>query len=131
MTDFVTGISGITDLAPAYSVSRKTGKFAYTLYGDDNYHTYLADNQDFLRKPVGRNFSDKRAEMLPPAGTRNLNIVENNLNRNISSEDTSFKDKPYKPKFQLEYIGSGGVGVEQVNLEPTPLVELVLCLMMC
>jgi len=111
MTDFVTGISGITDLAPAYSVSKKSGKFAYTLYGDDSYHTYLADKQDFLREPVNKYFSDKSAEMLPPDGSRNLNIVESNLNRNMSSADTSFKDKPYKPKFQLEYIGSGGVGV--------------------
>ncbi|MGM0496934.1 MAG: tolB protein precursor [Bacteroidota bacterium] len=111
MTDFVTGISGITDLAPAYSVAQNTGKFAYTLYGEDSYHTYFADKEDFSRKPVERDFSDKSAEVLPPDRTRNLNIVETNLNKNTSTPDSSYKDKPYKPKFQLEYIGSGGVGV--------------------
>lgn len=111
MTDFVTGISGITDLAPAYSLSRETGKFAYTLYGEDNYHTYMADKEDFDRKPVNRNLSDKRPEMLPPNNERRLNIVENNLRRYTFMSDTAYDDKPYKPKFQLEYIGSGGVGV--------------------
>jgi len=111
MTDFVTGVSGITDLAPAYSVSRETGTFAYTIYGEDNYHTYLADKEDFIRKPIDRYFSDNRAEMLPPNKERRLNIIENNLQRYTFMSDTAYEDKPYKPKFQLEYIGSGGVGV--------------------
>ena len=111
LTDFVTGISGITDLAPAYSISQKTGDIAYTLYGEDSYQVYLANQKEFKRRPVNRNLSNKEPEALPPGGNRTLNIVETNLTRYPNTPDTSYKDKPYKPKFQLEYIGSGGVGV--------------------
>ena len=52
LTQFATGISGITDLAPAYSVSRGTGQVAYTLYKNKNYEIYLANPDEFLQIPV-------------------------------------------------------------------------------
>jgi hypothetical protein len=40
-----------------------------------------------------------------------LKLVDNNLKRYPPTADTSYKEEPYKPKFQLDYIGSTGVGV--------------------
>jgi Tol biopolymer transport system component len=111
LTDFVTGISGITDLAPAYSVSRETGEVAYTLYGDDRYQIYMAKPEDFNREPVDLTLANTDPAYLPPGKNRVLNLVQNNLERHPTFADTSFKSEPYKPQFELDYIGSTGVGV--------------------
>ena len=111
LSDFVTGISGITDLAPAYSVASETGEIAYTLYGNDRYSVYMAEPEEFNRVKVDKNLADNSASVLPPGRGRVLNIVGNNLERYPSTPDTSFNRESYKPKFQLDYIGSTGVGV--------------------
>ena len=111
LTDFVTGISGITDLAPAYSVASETGEIAYTLYGNDRYSVHMAEPEDFDRVKVDKNFADKSASVLPAGKDRVLNIVGNNLKRHTTTPETSFSTKTYDPEFQLDYIGSTGVGV--------------------
>lgn len=111
LTNFVTGIAGITELSPAYSIAEESGEIAYTLYGNDSYQIYLASPDDFEKEEVDRNMADFDPERLPPGGDRTLNLVENNLKRYPSESDTAFKSKPYKPKFQLEYLGSSGMGV--------------------
>jgi Tol biopolymer transport system component len=111
LTEFVTGISGITDLAPAYSVSQNSGEIAYTLYGNDRYSIYMAGPEDFNRVQVDKNLADKGASVLPPGEGRVLNIVGTNLDRHPTISDNSFDKEPYQPKFQLDYIGSTGVGV--------------------
>jgi Tol biopolymer transport system component len=111
LTNLVTGISGITDLSPAYSISQETGKIAYTIYADDNYHIYSTNLKDLKKEEVNKNLAISGPEKLPPGRGRVLNIVENNLERYPTTPDTSFASKPYKPKFQLDYLGSSGVGV--------------------
>ncbi len=111
LTDFITGISGITDLAPAYSVSNETGEIAYTLYSDGRYQIYMADQEDFNRKPVDLTLANREPARLPPGKNRILNLVDNNLERHTTTPDTAFNREPYRPKFQLDYIGSTGVGV--------------------
>ncbi|MBS3768885.1 MAG: PD40 domain-containing protein [Bacteroidales bacterium] len=111
LTEFVTGISGITDLAPAYSVASETGEIAYTLYGNDRYSVYMAEPEDFDRVRVDKNLADESASVLPPGRGRVLNIVENNLNRHPTYSEAGFSEKAYDPEFQLDYIGSTGVGV--------------------
>jgi hypothetical protein len=111
LSEFVTGISGITDLAPAYSVARNSGEIAYTLYGNDRYSIHMARPEEFKRIKVDINLADERASLLPPGENRMLNIVGTNLNRAPTIADSSFSQKPYNPKFQLDYIGSTGVGL--------------------
>ena len=111
LTDFITGISGITDLAPAYSVSKTTGDIAYTLYKDGQYQIYMAGPEDFNRKAVDLNLAHTSAAHLPPGEDRVLGLVANNLKRYPAMEDTAFSTKPYRPEFELDYIGSSGGGV--------------------
>ena len=40
ITRVQTGVSGITELAPALSVATRTGDIAFSLYEDDNYNIY-------------------------------------------------------------------------------------------
>jgi len=111
LTDFLTGISGITDLAPAYSISKKTGEIAYTLYMDDRYQIYMAKPEEFNREPVSLTLAEKGPALLPPGRDRVLSLVGEGLDRYFSAADTAFTKKPYKPKFQLDYIGSTGAGM--------------------
>lgn len=113
LTKFATGISGITDLAPAYSVARETGDVAYTLFRNDNYEIYKANPDDFLQIPVDPDFVDLTAERLPPGETRIVNIVDRNMNFVKTWPEDSFRTQEYDPKFELEYIGSNGFGVAQ------------------
>ncbi|MFP4025912.1 MAG: basic secretory protein-like protein [Thiohalospira sp.] len=110
LTKFATGITGITDLAPSYSVSRNTGQIAYTFYRNGNYEIYLAEPNDFLNIPVDPYFVNRNAEYLPPGEDRLHNIVNHNLRYSKSLPKDSFNIQEYDPKFKLEYIGSNGVG---------------------
>ncbi|MFC2103774.1 hypothetical protein ACFLS4_00290 [Bacteroidota bacterium] len=113
LTKFATGISGITDLAPAYSVARKTGEVAYTLYRDDKYEIYHAKPKDFLQIPVNPYNVNLDAESLAPGKRRLINIVNHNLDYVKTFPEDSFMVQKYDPKFELEYIGSTGFGVAQ------------------
>ncbi|MBU8891989.1 MAG: hypothetical protein KOO66_04375 [Bacteroidales bacterium] len=113
LTKFATGISGITDLAPAYSVSRKTGEVAYTLYRNKKYEIYVANPEDFLQIPVDPNVVNLDAESLAPGKIRIFNVVDHNLDYSMSLPEDSFTIQRYDPKFELEYIGSTGMGVAQ------------------
>ncbi|MEE4198036.1 MAG: basic secretory protein-like protein [Bacteroidales bacterium] len=110
LTKFSTGITGITDLAPSYSVSRETGQIAYTFYRNGNYEIYLANPEDFLKIQVDPGKVNRQAEFLPPGEERLFNIVDHNLQYSKSFPKDSFNIQTYDPKFQLEYIGSNGVG---------------------
>ena len=111
LTKFATGITGITDLAPAFSISRETGDVVYTLYSKKKYVIYKAKPTDFLNIPVDPRESNFEAEYLPPGKMRFSNMVQNNLNVHPSQPLDSFEFNNYDPKFELEYIGSSGVGV--------------------
>ncbi|HAF29822.1 MAG TPA: tolB protein precursor [Bacteroidales bacterium] len=113
LTKFATGISGITDLAPAYSVSRETGDVAYTIYRNDKYEIYKASPKDFLQIPVNPNEINLDAESLAPGKNRIINIVDHNLDFVKTFPEDSFRVQEYDPRFELEYIGSNGFGVAQ------------------
>lgn len=113
LTDYFTGISGITAYSPAISVSRETGKVCYTYYGKSRYTIYLADAGEFRRALVPSQAVDFGPGTLPPLH-RALDIV----NRSIAhiafhpENEMDIREKPYRPKLSLEYIGNEvGVGV--------------------
>ncbi len=111
LTKFATGITGITDLAPAYSVARETGEIAYTLFENDEYNIYHAKPNEFLNIPIESNETNFDAELLPPGKHRVYDIIDNNLHVHTTQDVDSFNNALYKSKFQLEYLGSSGFGV--------------------
>ena len=113
LTKFATGISGITDLAPAYSVASETGEVAYTIFRNGNYEIFKAKPEDFLQIPVNPYEVNLDAESLAPGKTRIFNIVDQNLNFTKTFPEDSFKVQEYDPKFELEFVGSTGFGVAQ------------------
>ena len=116
MTDFYTGISGMTELTPAICVERETGKLAYTHYQDGKYFIHMAQNPtEFLMKQVDPFELDFSAATLPPLERQETDIVDNYLREEELDEEVfpvdSFDVKPFKRDFSLTYIGNTGVGV--------------------
>lgn len=110
LTRFVTGISGITDLSPAFSISQQAGKIAYTLYKNDGYYLHIGDIADFEEELVSKNLYNPAPEQLPPQD-RIMNVVAHNLGKHPQTEDSTMTQNRYNPKLELEYIGSSGVGI--------------------
>jgi hypothetical protein len=122
LTDFMTGVSGITHYAPAISTSTKAkrNRVLFTHYYKNGYSIYRAKPEEFLNKEVNPDDVDMTAATLPRLNKRALDLVDAQLNsinetyQPLAESDT--KTAAYKPKFKLDYVGGGagvGVGVSQ------------------
>jgi len=115
LTNFYTGISGITMFSPALSVSPATGVVAYTYYQKGDYTVFSARPEQFRAVEMQPDQVDKTAGTLPPAQRFGVNIVDRDLSREKFVSEIpadKFKYVPFRRKFKLDYIGnSGGVGV--------------------
>lgn len=119
LTDLVTGVSGITHYAPAISIAQRRDRILYTYFSQKGYSVYRASPGDFLYREADPNHVDFTAAELPRVNPRAPDLVDRQL-RQLSPTadiaDTSLTLVPYKPKFQLDYVGgSAGVGVGTSN----------------
>lgn len=113
LTDYFTGISGITEFSPAITVS-KNDDIIYSYYRYQRYTLYNAHASIFKATPIDINDVNFDAAILPPKETLGVNIINTNLGNFGRFERTSeqaMKQVPYKPKFQLDYLANSGVGV--------------------
>lgn len=113
LTRYLTGISGITLLSQAISLS-KQDQLVYTHYEDNKYKLYIARTDEFKEEPVNPFLLDYEAATLPPAQRTGINIVDNMLLRQpelVRDTKGDFKPVPYRPKFKLDYISNTSVGV--------------------
>ena len=115
LTNLFTGITGITLYGPAISASRTTDQIGYSYYtpkGD--YYIYTAKSSDFSKTVISDQPANKLAALLPPLNRTGKNIVQNNIENTPYGviEEARLISKPYRPKFQLDYLSnSGGIGV--------------------
>ncbi|ARS39912.1 tolB protein precursor [Sphingobacteriaceae bacterium GW460-11-11-14-LB5] len=113
LTDYFTGISGITEFSPAISVST-TDDIVYSYYRYQRYTLYNAKLSSFKAKRIGNQEENFDAAILPPMENIGVNIINSNLNNFDRFEKTiadSMRTVPYKPKFRLDYLANSGVGV--------------------
>jgi len=114
LTDYFTGISGITEFSPAITVSRNDD-IIYSYYRYQRYTLYNSAYSNFRAKEVNANDVNFDAAILPPKETVGVNIVNSNLGnfeRFERPHTDSLKNIPYRPKFKLDYLAnSGGIGV--------------------
>ncbi|WP_051290978.1 peptidase MA family metallohydrolase [Pedobacter glucosidilyticus] len=113
LTDYFTGISGITESSPALSIS-KNNDIIYSYYRSQRYTLYNANVTEFKGTLVNSNAVDFTAATLPPPSSVGVNIINKNLDNFLAYDDTpvdSVKAIPFKSQFQLDYIASNGVGV--------------------
>jgi hypothetical protein len=113
LTDYFTGISGITEFSPAISVST-TDDIVYSYYRYQRYTLYNAKLSSFKAKRIGNQEENFDAAILPPMENIGVNIINSNLNNFDRFEKIvadSMRTVPYKPKFRLDYLANSGVGV--------------------
>lgn len=113
LTDYYTGISGITAYAPAISVAARTGDLTYTYFADDKYVIYRATPFNFTYREVDTYAVDFSAGLLPP-GDRDNDIINTGLKdiASLNAKDVPVRTSSYRPKLSLEYIGNTvGIGI--------------------
>ena len=112
-TNLFTGITGITMYSPAISASRQTDRITYTHYTGDSYNIFGVRSGELANIPVVANAVNMAAATLPPLTRSVDDIVGRNLQNTPYGlvPENALTEVPYKPKFQLDYIGSSGVGV--------------------
>jgi Tol biopolymer transport system component len=116
LTEYNTGISGLTAFSPAISSARLSDLLAYTHYFKNSYEIYLARDNDFRYQQVDRNAVDFAAGTLPPLDHYYANVIDSALYSRDSIAVIipvdSIEEVPYKPKFKLDYISNtAGIGV--------------------
>ncbi|HEX8376397.1 MAG TPA: tolB protein precursor [Pedobacter sp.] len=114
LTDYFTGISGITEFSPALSVSTQDD-IVYSYYRAQKYTIYNAKASEFKPVEVSPTALNFEAATLPPSKSSGVDLINANLNNferfeTISHED--IKPVPYRPQFKLDYLSSNGVGAQ-------------------
>lgn len=113
LTRLQSGISGITLFAPAISIPSRTGYLLYTVFNGRGYDIYSVSQKDFIAEKVSARDVDFSAAQLPPQMRSENDFVQQNI-RNMENNpvaDSAFQEKPYRTRFQLDYIGNMGMGV--------------------
>lgn len=113
LTDLLSGVSGITQYAPAISVDRRNNRLVYTYFSKNTYSLYQATNEQLLNDPVDPGIVNFDAARLPRLNKQAPLRVDAQLDALTTEElvrEEQIVQVPYKPKFQLDYAG-GGVGV--------------------
>ena len=115
LTNYMTGISGITPFSPAISASAKGDLVAYNYYFNNGYQIVAANPDEFRKTLVNGQDVNFAAGTLPPYDHISINIVDKTLNnkREIRNLDPdSVRIVSYKPKFKLDYISnSANIGL--------------------
>lgn len=113
LTDYFTGISGITEYSPAMSIS-SNDDIVYSYFKGNQYSIYKANASDFEPEIMDARTADFTAAMLPPNIDRGVNVVNTNL-QNFNAYrriDTALiRPIPYRSKFKLDYLANSGVGM--------------------
>ncbi len=112
LTDYFTGISGITEFSPALSVSRNDD-ILYSYYRAQKYSIYNAKADEFTPVTVSPTALNFDAATLPPPNAVGVDIINANLNNFERFEQIptdSIKSIDYRSQFKLDYLSSNGVG---------------------
>jgi Tol biopolymer transport system component len=115
ITRVQTGVSGITDLAPALSVATRTGDIAFSLYENDNYNIYkLAANPPSIAVATTNTApSSARAGQLPPLRGTGSTITAylQKPEEGLLPATTTFTQASYRPNLHIAYLGPPTIGV--------------------
>jgi len=113
LTQYFTGISGITEYSPALSLSAN-GDVLYSYFRNNAYSLYYAKEDEFKAVEVDPYTVNFDAAMLPPPENLGVDVVNANLNNfNLFQRigDNRISDVPYKPNFKLDYLANSGMGL--------------------
>lgn len=111
LTNFYTGVSGITKYSPAISVSSEKNEILYSHYNDSKYNIYKVKVAELDQKEIAFDDENLEAAKLPSLNLKDSFVDTNLQNEEILVQTDRLKEKDYESKFKLDYISNGGVGV--------------------
>lgn len=112
LTDYFTGICGITEYSPALSIS-KNDDILYSYYRSQKYVIYLAKPTQFKAQEVAQTSVNLAAAILPPGRQIGVDLVNANLSnfeRYEKIDTNQIQSSRYRPRFQLDYLSGSGIG---------------------
>ncbi|HWK99692.1 MAG TPA: hypothetical protein VNQ55_07090, partial [Parapedobacter sp.] len=113
LTQYFTGISGITEYSPALSLSAN-GDVLYSYFRNNGYSLYNAKEDEFKPVEVDPYVVNFDAAMLPPPENLGVDVVNANLsNFNLFQRigNDRITSVSYKPNFKLDYLANSGMGL--------------------
>ncbi len=115
VTYLKTGVSGITQLSPALTVARETGRMMFSVFSDGDYEVFSLEEAETIGTPLAPNLQPgiPTASVLPPVSAVNVGLVSAYLRDPATDlpDDTSFVSREYKPRLKLDYVAPPSVGV--------------------
>ncbi|MDR3625771.1 MAG: hypothetical protein P4L45_03010 [Ignavibacteriaceae bacterium] len=113
ITNLFGGVSGITGISPAMSLSADSSKMVYSVFQDDKYKIYSIDSISILNgKSLQPAFATGNPAILPPPKQIN-NFLINNLNNpamGLPSDTAKYLITDYSPSLKLVGVGQPSVG---------------------
>ncbi|MEO7085548.1 MAG: peptidase S9 [Gemmatimonadaceae bacterium] len=110
VTKVATGVSGITSLSPALSISRQTGRMLFSTFYNQGYEVRSLEPAQTIGTPVTGAVAQDGAMLPPPDVTRGLvtGYLADAATGLVSGKD--FTVEPYHSSFSLDQIGQPQVG---------------------
>jgi surface antigen Omp85-like protein/WD40 repeat protein len=107
ITNLFTGVSGITETSPAFSVAARSGRLAYSVFRTNGYEVYAMDSPEVLAGvPVPPPPSLLAAAVLPPVSRESPTLLASLRDPDTGlPSDTNFVTAPYKAGLGLTAIG--------------------------
>jgi len=112
VTNLFTGISGITDLSPAFTIASATGRVVASVYKDGYYSIFSLDDPAVLAGETFLAKFERDPSLLPPRSEPEgalLGLLKNPLFG--LPKDSNFAVVPYKSKLGLDYVSPPVVAV--------------------
>jgi len=113
VTNLFGGVSGITSLSPAISVSTGVNKLVYSAYEQGHFSIYSIDEPQVLAGQPQRNTQGKVSPaMLSPADRKSSEVLGLLKNPLFGLPDSSgYGTSDYKPKLALDYVAQPSLAI--------------------
>ncbi len=113
VTDVATGVAGIADFSPAFSVAKDNGRLLYSVFEAQKYAVYAMDATEtggVPVEPIGPEYA--AAAILPPVDAFDRSVIDAYLADASTGlpETRAFPTHPYSPGLQLDYVSQPQVG---------------------
>lgn len=113
ISDVMTGVTGITQSAPAFSYAVQADQLVYSVFEDKGYNIYRLQSTDTSATLENTDLTVRPSEgQMPPGEREPRQIVNDYLASAARSvpDTTSFRESEYKPKLRLEQLSNVGIG---------------------
>jgi Tol biopolymer transport system component len=120
VTHLATGVSGITQFSPAFSVSSRTGRVMFSVFENSGTNIYALELENARGQPVSRDVPDiAAAGILPPIEAFGTGLVAEYLQdpQRGLPPTTELEIRPYRTRIALDWVGppTFGVGVTEMG----------------